>query len=337
MGADTSPLRPETIDQLQQAVAAAQRVLLSGPVDPDGDSIGACLGLAQMIRACSSARVEVAGSAAYRYAWLDGASDMVPDAAILPDYDVVIIMDGDRRRLVPTVERAFLAAPRTVLVDHHASTEPEGYDIVLLDPSAASTTAMVDGIRERWGLPLDPRLAAALYTGLIFDTGGFRHSNTRPSTLALAARLIETGIDHATISVRVLVERRPAGLRLLGAVLERVRFTAEGRVCLGAVQESDFVCHGADGTDLEGIVDALVYTRGVEVACLLVERGPARVKLSLRSRTDTIDVSRVARSFHGGGGGHPRAAGVVLEVPLEEALRLVTQALDLAVARVSAA
>lgn len=331
MGNHPSRFSPSSIDQLRGAVVGAGRILLSGPIDPDGDSIGACLGLAMLIRCFSTARVEVAGQAAYRYAWLPGAEEMVPDPAIQPDYDVVIIMDGDKRRLVATVERAFQEAPCKVLIDHHISTHPEGYDIVLLDPSAASTTAMVDQIREQWGLPLDAPLASALYTGLIFDTGGFRHSNTRPSTFALAARLIETGIDHAAISVRVLVERRPPGLHLLGSALDAVRFSSDGRVCFAPVRLTDLARHGAEPTDLEGIVDALIYTQGVVVACLLVERGAEKVKLSFRSRSDEVDVARIARSFHGGGGGHPRAAGVTLDLSLEHAVPVVQAALDAAV------
>lgn len=318
---------PATIDALRVALVRARRVLLTGPVDPDGDSLGACLGLARGLRALAPAAIDVAGSPAYRYAWMPGADEMVPDHAIAGPYDVAVVMDGDRRRLAPAVERAYLSAGTQVIVDHHASTTPEGYHLCLLDPGAASTTEMVHALLQSWGCPVDAALASLLYTGLIFDTGGFRHSNTRPGTHRLAAELLETGIDHAGISVRVLVERRPAGLRMLARALEGVRYHADGAVALGAVSLADLAETGAETADLEGIVDALVYTTGVEVGCLAIEKDAARVKLSLRSRR-WLDVAKLARALAAGGGGHPRAAGVSLSMSLPEALERLPEALE---------
>src|SRR5678809_358491 len=103
-------------------------------------------------------------------------------------YDLVVVLDGDRRRLVPQVDAAFKSAKSTAILDHHGSTTPEGYTFAFLDPKAASTCEMVDGVLQDWKIPLDRDIAALLYTGLIFDTGGFRHSNTNASTHAFAAR-----------------------------------------------------------------------------------------------------------------------------------------------------
>ena len=325
--ADPAALSPAA--SLRALALSARRVLLTGPIDPDGDSIGAALALARGLRALGAAAVDVAGEVAFRYAWMPGVGDMIPDAQIRPDYDLVVVLDGDRRRLEAPVAAAFAAARWRGIVDHHASTEPEGYDVVLLDPSAASTCEMVCALLDGWGLPLDADLAALLYTGLIFDTGGFRHSNTRPSTLRLAARLVETGIDHNAIFVRVLVERQAAGLHLLGEVLGRAVILDEGRLSLSTVTRADMERFGATVGDIEGIVDALLYVRGVEVAALIVEKGPDRCKLSLRSRA-RVDVARLAKSLASAGGGHPRAAGAQLPWPLPEATARVTAAVQAA-------
>lgn len=322
---------PAIVDALRDTFVAARRVLLTGPVDPDGDSLGACLALARGIARLGAASVEVAGTATFRYAWMPGADAMVPDARVAGPYDVAVVMDGDRRRLEPTVEAAFGGATVQVIIDHHASTTPEGYHISLLDPRAASTCEMVHALLESWGQPLDAELAALLYTGIIFDTGGFRHSNTSPASHRLAARLLETGIDHAAISVRVLVERRPAGLRLLGRALAGVRYYGDGAIALASVSLDDLRTAGAEGADLEGIVDALVYTTGVEVACLAIEKEAERVKLSLRSRK-WLDVAKLARALAAGGGGHPRAAGVSLDTPLPVALERLPGAIESAYA-----
>jgi bifunctional oligoribonuclease and PAP phosphatase NrnA len=310
---------------------------VTGPIDPDGDSIGACLALAKGVAKVSpTTKVEVAGVIGFRYEWLPGADAMVPDSSVAGSYDLVVVLDGDRRRLVSQVDAAFKSAPSTAILDHHGSTTPEGYTLAYLDPRAASTCEMVDGVLQDWEVPLDKDIAALLYTGLIFDTGGFRHSNTNAATHAFAARLISTGIDHATISARILVERRMPGLRLLGRVVESARFLAGGRVALGDVSLALARELGADIADLEGIVDALLYTQGVEMAVLAVERGPMGdrptvTKLSFRSRTD-LDVAALAKSLASDGGGHPRASGVALGEPLPDVLAWLPGVLERAVA-----
>jgi len=324
---------------LLTAARQARSILLTGPMDPDGDSIGACLTLARAIHMLSDARVVVAGSACFRYAWMPGTDQMVPDDD-LPGvmagetFDLAVVLDGDRRRLEPNTEAAFQAARSRGIVDHHRSTDPDGYDIVLIDRDSASTCELVHGLLLDWGIPLDADLAALLYVGLIFDTGGFRHSNTSPDTHRLAATLLDTGIDHAAIAVRILSERTIHGVRLLGHVLERASFLHGERVALASVSHDDARRIGADNGDAEGIVDALLYTRGVKLACLAIEKAPGKVKLSLRSRK-AVDVARFARSLDPGGGGHARAAGVMLVEPLGQVMARLPALLAAAVDQAS--
>ena len=304
-------------DALGGFMARARRVLLTGPIDPDGDSIGACLALQVGLRhRFPGVTVHVAGTPGYRYDWLQGADEMVPDDEIGPDYDLVVVMDGDRHRLEPPIDAAFRSTKWTAIVDHHRSTETDGYDIVLLDHTAASTCQMVYPLLQLWGVPIDRAVAELLYTGIIFDTGGFRHSNASPATHRLAARLLETGVEQAPICVRVLSERSASGLKLLGEVLQQAEVVAEGTVSVGRITRATFDGLGAQPEDLEGVVDALLHVRGVETACLFIEKRPGIVKLSLRSRS-TVNCADLARRIGPGGGGHARAAGVILREPME--------------------
>ena len=303
-------------------------VLVTGPADPDGDSIGAALALAWALRRQGVTDVTVSGTPSARYAWLPGAAEMVPDQQVREHYDVVIVVDGDRHRLHPRVARAFASATARVIVDHHLSTRPVGYELSLIVPNAASTCDLVLALLEHWQLELDEEVATVLYTGLIFDTGGFRHPNTLPATFDLAARLLEVGIDHSAITIRVLHERRPPGMRLLGRAL----FTAalEGELVWSVVRLSDLEQAEGVYTDIEGIVDQLLLTEGAELACLVVERAPRRVKLSLRSRA-RVDVSHLARTLNPDGGGHRRAAGVELPTTIDDALKFIPNFLRAAV------
>ncbi len=229
-----------------------------------------------------------------------------------------MVLDGDRTRLTPPLADAFRGARIRGIVDHHRSTRPDGYTHPWIEPDSASTCCMLYRQLDTFGVELDRDLAAQLYTGAIFDTGGFRYSNTRPETHEMASRLLATGIDHAAICTRVLMERRVSGLRLAGHVFTHATFHAGGQLAVGRATLDLKARFGNVDGDLEGIVDNLVHVRGVEVAALLVERGPAEVKVSLRSR-GKVDVARAARMLAPGGGGHAKAAGVSLAAPVPDA------------------
>lgn len=321
---------------LKQLASEAGSVLLTGPSDPDGDSFGACLALQRALRAMGHPRVDVAGTPSFRYAWMPGAGEMIPDERVRPGYDLAIVLDGDRRRLSPPVDVAFRAARTTAIIDHHGTTSADGYTLALIQRDAASTCGMIVELMDAWDVPLDTAFAELLYAGVIFDTGGFRYSNTSADTHRLAARLLDQGIDHSAIATRVLMERRRAGTALKARVLNEVTFHADGAVIQGIVSQALHAELGSRSADVEGIVESMTYTQGVEVAVLLVERGPGAVKLSLRSR-GLVNVAQVAKALHSGGGGHDRAAGVLLAKTLAEVRVLLPKVLADEVRRARAA
>lgn len=314
-------------DALRTDLRQSRHVLLTGPVGPDGDSLGACLALASALDQ-DGVRVTVAGRLPPRYAFLPDADRIVDDTALAApgEYDAVVVLDGDRLRLTRPVEAAFSAARLRGLVDHHASTTHDGYTHVWHEPHAESACSMLHRAFRAWDLPIDRQRAAWLYTGIVFDTGGFRHSNTTPDTHRTAAELVATGIDHTTLYARVLADRSIGGARAMGAVLAGAEWIEGGRVVVGrvplALQRSLAL---ADG-DLEGVVEFLLHTTGTEIAALLIERDGGEVKVSLRSRCDT-DVARSARLLTPHGGGHPRAAGALLQASLDESDRSVRHVL----------
>ena len=316
-----------THDALLNLVRGSARVLLTGPEGPDGDSIGACLALRRLLAVVApTVAVDVAGAAGFRYAWLPDADLMVPDGRIRADYDGVVVLDGDRTRLPREVAAAFAGARWRGIVDHHRSTDTDGYDVALFDPASESTCSMVAKLAADWGVPLDRAIAVQLYTGLIFDTGGFRHSNTTTATHDLAARLLAFDIEASSIHLRVLHERRPQGTRLLGRLLSDVRGVADGRVLVAVCPLALMQELGATPADLEGVVELLQQTRGVEVSGVLTEKSATVCKLSLRS-AGAVDVAALAKRLDVGGGGHAKAAGVTLPWSLGEAVSRVEAAL----------
>lgn len=302
---------------LQALLEAPGPVLLTGPVAPDGDSLGACLALARVLRE-RGVEVAVTGAPSWRYAWMPGIEALRPDDGLGTSWGAVVVLDGDRLRLEPGALAAFQAATVRGIVDHHASTRPEGYTHPWIEPQATSTCSMLYDAFRRWGVPIDAELAALLYTGLVFDTGGFRYSNTSPVTHRTAAHLLEAGAPHVDIFNRVLVERRVAGLRLAGTIFGEVEPVLGGRAVVSAVPLALARRHDVVDGDLDGVVDALLHVRGVEVAVLLIERPDGSVKYSLRSR-GAVDVAKLAAALAPSGGGHAKAAGAQLHAPIPEA------------------
>jgi len=324
-------VHPDPRHALFDALLAANRVLLTGPVEPDGDSLGACLALQRVLRR-HGIQTDVCGMPAERYAWMPDIGGVIEDDRVFPQYDIVVVLDGDRHRLVPSVAAAFAASPVKAIIDHHASTRSDGYAHAWIEPTATSTTEMLYGFLVERGEAIDPALATLLYTGAIFDTGGFRYSNTTPATHRMAAELMTQGIDFSGICTRILMERSQAGLRCAGHVFTQTRFYADGEIAIGRVSLADRERFGLVPGDLEGVVDSLVHTQGVEVAVLLIQRSPEVVKASLRSR-GRVDVGQIAQGLAPTGGGHPKAAGASLTHTMDSAESLVVHTLGAALRR----
>jgi bifunctional oligoribonuclease and PAP phosphatase NrnA len=274
--------------------------------------------------------VDVAGWPGARYRFLDGAAEMLSDSQV-GTYDGVVVLDGDRKRLPARVAEAFAGARWTGLIDHHRSSDLDGYTIPWLEPTTESTCVMVRKLLAAWEVPLDRSFAEQLYTGIIFDTGAFRYSNTTANTHRVAAELLAFDIEHHRICERVLMDRRLAGLRLQSRVCDAARLLADGRVLVGVFTHAVAAEVGANDSDIDGIVDALQHVEGIEVAALVIEKNAGRTKLSLRSR-GLVDVSALARSISPAGGGHAKAAGASIALPVAEALALVERSLLAAMA-----
>ncbi len=301
-------------DALLALARSSRRVLLTGPKDVDGDSIGSCLALARVLEQLASVEVVVAGEVGWRYADLPDVARCVPNAEVQGPFGLAVVLDGDRRRLPTALLPVFEGATHQGVIDHHKSTSGEGYAVALVDRHAASTAELVLALVSCWEVPLGPELARLLLTGIAYDTGGFRHNNTNAETLRLAADLVDAGAAYSPVVIRTACERSPTGVALTGAAMSRVAFHADGQLAVGWVDRETLEAQGATAGDLDFIVDQLLYVRGVEVAILALGRsGPQgpEVKLSLRSRGGA-DVCRIAHSLHPEGGGHERAAGVVL-------------------------
>jgi phosphoesterase RecJ-like protein len=192
-----------------------------------------------------------------------------------------------------------------VNIDHHHDNTRFG-DVVYVREEASSTSELVCDIARALGLRPSRQAAEALFAGISFDTGHFRHESTSAATFETAAWLAELGIGVTRVFSMLYEQGSVEALRLWARAIAGAQVVAYGRALVATLQLGDYAAVGAGEEETEGIVDSLRSVGGVEVAALVKEqgRGP-RVRVSLRSNSH--DVSEIAALR--GGGGHRLAAG----------------------------
>lgn len=323
-----------TLEKVARVIRKGRRFAVATHVNPDGDGIGAGLGLVRHLRSLGKRAVlVVSGKVPVQYRWLARKGEAVPytgkrEARLIRGADAVFVMDlADWSRL-GEVEAAVRACRGVkITMDHHPAHD-NGSDIYWRDMSACAVGEMVWRLVRRLGGRLSADAAMALYVSIMTDTGCFRFSNTDVEAHAAAGDLIAAGVEPYEAYTRVYEASSLARMRLLGRMLANLGRGAGGRVAWGAVSHRDFKSSGILDEETEGFIDMIRTLDGVELSILFKETKPGVVRVSFRSRRK-VDVNRLAQRF--GGGGHARAAGARLEEPLSRAVKRVVAAAEKAV------
>jgi bifunctional oligoribonuclease and PAP phosphatase NrnA len=315
-----------------RGLPAAARVLLICHVNPDGDALGSMLGFGLGLRRLGVRHLQATfpgpPELPESLRWLPGLELLVPAADAYPDPDLVICFDvAAESRLGDLVDRLDRAGTALVL-DHHASNTRFG-GIQLVDPHAAATSVVAEGLLGRLGVPLDAEIATCLYVALSTDTGSFRFEATTPAVHEMAARLLGTGIRPGEISRRIFDTRPFGAVRLFGEVLLRARLEPAAAAGRGLVwtyaTRDDLARHGQPAYVLEALIDSVRCTAEADVSCVVKQVAADEWAVSLRSR-GAVDVSAVAVTL--GGGGHRFAAGFTGRGTVDEVLDRIRGALD---------
>jgi phosphoesterase RecJ-like protein len=318
----------QELSQVSESLKKAKRVLITAPGTADGDSIGAQLALRKMIlQKFPHLQVFIVNDEPLppRYLFLPNVETVdTPDTLLSKkestQYDVGFIVDGGVDR-AGRVKAYFDACPVKVFIDHHAISADYPYTIKIVDKTASSTTELMYYLSQThfFETKVDTDFSQHIYLGLIFDTGFFRHSNTTPEVMELAAKLLRTGFDFTSVGERGMLERTFASLKLLSDTLSRAELRAGGKVIFSTLTQQNLKTFNATEDDREGIIDHLFLTHGIKVAALFFEQANGnRTKVSFRSQGE-VDVAKFARSLTEQGGGHIKAAGANIPKPIHEA------------------
>jgi len=318
------------VDRVPQIVVerirGARRVLAVSHENPDADTLGATLGIVRIVEALGGTADPVCTDPVPPlYDYLAGIERVRTDPDLAADYDLLVVSDCGTLDRVGDVRNRhaelFDRLPR-VVIDHHASNDATG-DADWIEPDAAATCEMVALLALRLGLPLDRddgALATALMSGIVMDTATFAHPNATPRTLAVSAALVEAGAPLSDISRRLYRSKPMSQLRLFGRVLDRLDDVDGGRVIYSTLLDADLAATGTQPPHSEGIIDLLAQSEEAEVAILFKEAGPD-TRISVRTKPGGVDATVLTGAF--GGGGHARAAGATVALPVEKARHAV--------------
>ena len=309
------------LEAAARVIGDSGSVVTTGHVNPDGDALGAALGLALACRAEGGTADACFGGAFVlpdHFGFLDTAPLLDPSDAEAPD--VLVAFDvNDAERLGEEMEGLLNSARTVVMIDHHISGPGFG-DIRVSDPTAPAASLLCYKLIRGLGWRVTPAIATALLLGLVTDTGRFQYSNTNPEALRTAAELVEAGARPEVIGREVYESVAFGYLGLAGEVLTRAVLDSPNSLVWSYMTQDDLHRRGIGMEDSDGLIDAVRIAREAEVAVLAKEQPDGTWKLSLRSRR-RVDVAAVAAAM--GGGGHHRASGFSFEGSLDEAIREV--------------
>lgn len=312
------------LQQAAQVLQGAGSVVLACHLNPDGDTLGCALALQAALEAQGKRVLTLSSDGVPEiYRFLPGA-EKVLSRTEQRGFDAAVVCDTGMPERIGQAQEAVLSARVIINIDHHVTEGTFGH-IRIQQPRAAATAEIVYRLLKVMGTPITPHIATCLLTGIITDTGLYRYMNVSPNTFRITAALMEAGASPARIAEEVFERRSLPSVRLLGRALERLQQEEEGRLVWSYVSYDDFLALGASDEDTEGIITQLRSVRDSVVLALLREVKPGRVRVSVRSRDERIDMAKLAERF--GGGGHRMAAGFWVDGGIEEAREQVIGAL----------
>jgi len=304
-----------TSSLIEQRLHQAKHIVIVSHIRPDGDAVGSLLALGLALEAANKqVQMVLADGVPHNLRHLPGSGQV--RRSIEGEYDLAVVVDcSDLHRTGGVLN----GRTPDINIDHHI-TNTQFASLNLILPKAVATSAILAQFLPEWSLTIDQRVAAALLSGIVTDTIGFRTSNMTPEALRLSAMLMEHGANLPELYTHALISKTFEAARYWGLGLSKLQ-KEDGLVwtTLSLSDRKDARYPGNDDADLVNILSAV----DGDIAVIFVEQKADRVKVSWRARPG-IDVSQIALQF--GGGGHAAAAGADIEKPLAVVQQQVLEA-----------
>jgi phosphoesterase RecJ-like protein len=319
-------MNSDLVGPLKELLKTGKRIVLVPHKNPDGDAIGSCLGLQRFLEAHNHTTHLISPNDFPEFLkWLPGAESVInfeknrgKAEKILASADLVFTLDFNALNRTGAMEEVLEKTTCPfVMVDHHQS--PHDYaEVTYSDALMSSTCEMVYHLLDGLGAAgdIDAEIATCLYTGILTDTGSFKYPGTTPTTMRVAAELMEHGAPHTKIHRHIYDTNRVERLQLLGCALQNLVILKPYRTAYITLTQEDLNRHNFQKGDTEGFVNYALSLKDVVLAAIFIEnKEEGIIKISFRSQGD-FSVNDLARS-HFSGGGHINAAGGRSEEPLK--------------------
>ncbi|MGI9458353.1 MAG: DHH family phosphoesterase [Aeoliella sp.] len=310
-----------------------QSFVLTTHMRPDCDALGSELALAAALEALGKqVRIVNADGVPPHIAFIDRSNrvevlgeDVLPSDLLGDAVDAMIVVDTSAwQQIGPMGDVLRESTAAKVVIDHHVSGDDLGAQVFKDDSAEANGRLVLEAI-EALGVAVTEEMATALFAAIATDTGWFRFASVGPSTFAAIEKLVAAGASPTRAFAALYERNTKSRVQLHGRILTNIQTEFGERFAHASASRADFEATGAELNDTEDVVNRLLSIEGGEASSLFVELEQGITKVSLRSRAD-FDVRSVAEQF--GGGGHRAAAGVRINEPLDEARKLVLDAID---------
>ncbi len=302
-----------TLDEILKQIQKAEKIVILTHESPDGDAVGSSLAMKLIIEKLEKTADVIIPEYSRLFNFLPSAEAIMTDSEI-KNYDLAISVDCATLKRMAKKEY-FENAKSTIVIDHHGSNTMYG-DLNYVNPASPACCEVLAGMLKYYEIDITKDIGTCLMTGIITDTGGFRHVGITPETFEFTADLIRLGVDVPDIYKRTLNTKTRANFELSKRVMDRMEILEDGKVTFTYMNKKDEEEVGAEPGDHEGLVEIGRDIEGVEVSIFIRQKeNEEAYKISMRSG-NKVNVSDICFLF--GGGGHPRAAGALIQGNVEQ-------------------
>lgn len=307
-------------NHLKKLIDENESFLLIGHVKPDGDTVGALRAFRNyLVEHQKNVTVALLDPIPEMFSYLD-SKDFISKDFLFGNFDMVVLLDcGDLNRTgyAKRIEAAKKKKIPIINIDHHPKNDIwKMTKHNFADPNASSTCEILFNYFKEMGIQVDSNMATALLSGIYNDTGGFKHTNTSNEVLRIASKLLSLGAKFKKVSQSVSQSKSVEMLKLWGIALNNIIERHDLGLVVSVLTLKEIKSTGASEEEVFGLVNLLATAHEARASMLIYETEDGKIRGSLRTEDNNIDVSRFASLF--GGGGHKKASGFVIEGRIEK-------------------
>lgn len=322
-----------SVKNLEQFIKKHERFVLTAHVDPDADATGAEFAMLRLLQRLGKKAVifnHNLPDSKYCFYDSEGSFHSLETEGLPPDlapFALIILDTGDLNHIGLAHDLLYKKSLEAFIVDHHSIGMLPDCGL-LIDETASATCQIIYDFYQHMAMEPELPEAQGLYTGIVFDSGGFIYPKTSPRTFEVARNLVLLGVKPKEIHSN-LYEQIPASrMRLLAKVQSTMEIHFMDQIALQSMTMAMVQESLATYNDSESFVNYPLKCHSIKVSVLFKETEQRKIKCSLRSKGG-IDVAAISLPY--GGGGHRNAAGFLWNGTLDQIRLKLLESLEIAI------